>query len=439
MSDRDGTQIVTVVERLPPVRIDESRCITYDIISTGTPDRAGDVLVSKGCDTSEHRNYPVVLWNHGRSHDVLGTLPIGLALDKSGNYGVQVEDDAVYSFTKYSQSNPLAVQLFALQAENVLRGNSVAARPVLARELPRRLLPDKSSVRCFQYDHWVIHEYSKTPGPVNAESLTIRVEKGRVNGEPLHPILKGYLEPMCVAGKEWANGWNFSEKSASAYGDGGGGTLTKPPGDDDDEKKKKPKDEPDPTAPLKRPETAMNDDDDKKDKEKAALAQSEIEKAAKVKEEEEKKGGESRLPASKEVLKGLKPSVSLMASAMQAARDFRVSLAKSAENIEDEMTLVTLSEVEAHLENIEKACAETMIAKGLKEAPVALTGEVIKSQLAENKQVEVVVIKGYTEPPRLLKSLDSSSNVQVEELDPIAYAKYRRNLVASARRAGALN
>lgn len=404
--ERTGTENVSVVERLPHKQIDESRCMTLDVISTGTPDRMGDVLVSRGCLTNEHRTYPVILWNHGRSHDVLGTLPIGLAIDKSGNYGVIVDDDAVLAWSKYSQSNPLAVQLFALQAEGVLRGNSIGARPVKATELPRRTMPDKSLARCFQYDQWVLHEYSKTPGPVNAEALTIRVEKGRVNDEPIHPILKSYLEPMMVQGKEWANGWNFSKASE----DDSPQTPVQKSHEDS---------KPNPTAPLKRPESDMNDDKDDDDEKKKKDRP--VEKAAVVEDK------------TKEVVKSLKPTARAMASIMQAARDLRVAIAKSAEDVEDEMALAAILEIDGYLEKSEQTCAETLMAKGILEAPEPLTNEILKSSLTESKDISVVV-KGYGEFPRLFSTQKTMDKGTEENLDPVEVAKLNRKLAAMEAR-----
>lgn len=369
----------------------------------------GDVLVSRGCLTEEHRQYPVILWNHGRSHDVLGTLPIGLAVDKSGNYGVIVEDDVVLSWSKYSQTNPLAIQLFALQAEGVLRGNSIGARPVKSKELPRRTMPDKSLARCFQYDQWMLHEYSKTPGPVQPEALTIRVEKGRVNGEPIHPILKSYLEPMMVQGKEWANGWNFSKASEDVQP----ATI-----------QKSDKSEPDPTAPLKR-DKDMNDkdddkdDDDKKKKKDATVDKSEPTVAGATKKDD--------------VLKSLKPTTRAMASIMQAARDLRVAIAKAAEDVEDEMALAAILEIDGYLEKSEQTCAETMIAKGILEAPESLTNELLKSSLTESKDVSVVV-KGYTEFPRLFSTQKTVDKAMDDNLDPVEVAKLNRKLAAMEAR-----
>ena len=434
-ADRAATDRIVRVEQHAPKEIDTARCMTYDLISTPTPDRMGDVLLSSGCDVSQHREHPVILFNHGRSDDVFGQLPVGTAVDKGGNYGVTVRDDGVYSWSRYAQSSPFAMQLFALTAEGVLRGNSVAGDPVpgFTKELPRRKLFDGRLARCFQHNQWVLREFSKTPGPVNPEALTILVEKGRANGEALHPILKSSLAPLCLSTSEWANGWRFVDPEPTvakaeqtieqqvAYGN------KKLDDDDPNAKPGDPKAQPDPTA---KPKT---------DADTPAEAQ-----AMKC----ENCGGDhatASCPKHKEtdghtvVMKAMKPSLRVLAAAMQGARDYRAQLAKSVVDIEDESTLQTVAEIDGYLEHVERACYDTMLVKGVAaaDAPEVLTTEILKSQLAEDK-LAAVALKGYR--PLDLRLVDvaksAPESAAPSPIDPAEQARFRRTVTAAARRVG---
>lgn len=416
--ERPGTDRVVRIERQAPKDIDVSRCMTYDLISTGIPDRQGDILVSAGCDTSDHKLHPVILFNHGRSSDVFGQLPVGVAVDKSGNYGVTVEQDGVYSWTRYAQSSPFAMQLFALSAEGVLRGNSVAGDPVpgFTRELPRRKIYDGRLSRCFQHDKWVLREFSKTPAPVNQESLTILVEKGRANGERLHPILKSFLEPLCLTPTGLVNGHRFEKASAEEK--------------HDEEVERDPKERPDPAAPLKTdgapeiaPEIAT---------ETPAMTckhcGGDHDEATCEKREKDK-------PA---VEKALKPSLRVLAAAMQGARVYRAQLAKSVLDIEDEPTLSAVAEIDGYLEHVERACCDTMILKGVdaKDAPEVLTGDILKSQVADDK-LAGVALKGYRLPDlRLIDVAKSITESAPLPIDAAEQARFRRTLTTAARRVG---
>lgn len=391
-TERPGTELVRRVEIAAPKQIDTSLCMTYDLVSTSAADRMGDILVAAGCDTSEHRLHPVILFNHGRSGDAYGQLPIGTAVDKSGSYGVTVLEDGVYSWSRYAQSSPFAMQLFALTAEGVLRGNSVAGDPIpgFTKELPRRKLYDGRQSRCFQHNRWILREFSKTPGPVNPEALTILVEKGRANGEALNPILKSYLTPLCSRGPELVPGWRF-EKATGAMAmkcDHCGGEHA--------------------TADCK--ETA----EDRKKREDASAS----------------------------VEKAMKPTLKVMAAVMQLARDSRAVIAKAAaDELEDEMALATCSEADGYLEQIERACYETLIAKGIatEDAPAVVTAEIFKATTPD--KLPEIGIRGYRSPGRLVeihKAIPPTpAPTPALPVDPAELAQTRRLAASTLRRARA--
>src|SRR5262245_5015966 len=89
------------------------------IVSTETMDRERDILIAKGCDTSEHENNPIVLLNHRK--DWPG---IAQAQDPSGRYTVKAFDDHIESVNYFNQSSKLALQSFRLVESGALRGVS---------------------------------------------------------------------------------------------------------------------------------------------------------------------------------------------------------------------------------------------------------------------------------------------------------------------------
>lgn len=111
--------------------VDESAMSASNILATTVRDRQGDILETDGISLTAHRANPVVLWDHGRQH----TLPIGKTESPSGLYTVNRGNDVLTEKTYFSQSSPVAMQVFALIAEKTIRANSIGFRKILAKEL----------------------------------------------------------------------------------------------------------------------------------------------------------------------------------------------------------------------------------------------------------------------------------------------------------------
>jgi phage head maturation protease len=146
------------------------------VISTATPDRAGDVVVPAGLrNPAEYLKNPVVLWAHQRA-----TMPpVGTCVS------LEVEADRVIATTRFARGSAFSEELFRLYEQGVLRAWSIGFVPVHARVRPR----DADGRRGLRVETWDLLEYSAVPVPENPEALTLAVRKGLVRD----PRLRGWL------------------------------------------------------------------------------------------------------------------------------------------------------------------------------------------------------------------------------------------------------
>jgi hypothetical protein len=159
-----------------PLAIDAARRTVTAVITTPSPDRAGDVVVPSGlANVEEFLLNPVVLWAHQRTMPPIGTC---LSLD--------VQPQRVVAVTKFAANVPLADDVFRLYEQGVLRGWSVGL-------LPRRASP-RPGRRGVRIDEWDLLEYSAVPVPENPHALTLAVEKGLVTD----PRLRRFISRMCA-------------------------------------------------------------------------------------------------------------------------------------------------------------------------------------------------------------------------------------------------
>ena len=162
----------------PAVVVDSSKMIVRSVISTIEPDRAGDVVVPAGLrNADEYLRNPVVLWAHQRTLPPIGTCQ-----------HLEVLPDRIVAETKFSSSSPLALDVFRLYAEGVLRGWSIGF-------VPRRAAPLRRAGQ--RVEEWDLLEYSAVPIPENPRALTLAVRKGLIHDERLiswFDVLAGLVE-----------------------------------------------------------------------------------------------------------------------------------------------------------------------------------------------------------------------------------------------------
>ncbi len=158
--------------------VNESKCEVMSLISSPGEDRQGDILLPLGCDLTEYKTNPVVLFNHGKNW----ALPIAMALSDQGECTVQPREDGIYATSKFIQSNAFAMEVFDMCVKGYLRGWSVGfqAFPDGVKKVRNAQTGAVNTV----FERYKMFEYSATPTPVNAEALTVAVQKS------LSPLVK---------------------------------------------------------------------------------------------------------------------------------------------------------------------------------------------------------------------------------------------------------
>lgn len=225
---KSSGRLAFAVATRKPIEVDRGRMSVTAILSTGSADQQGDVVDPIGFHDHVHKANPVVFFDHRDSTDLSAKLPIGIAEDPSGNYTVRSVDlpdagPALVAETYFSRKSKLAEQVFDLVSEDMLRGTSVGFLPLAENGVP---VPGAVSVirkgrgpqdrGAYHFHEWVLSEYSHTPQPVNADALTVKIEK---SWGKWVPELRAKLEPYLVT---------KSRSTAAVRGFNGGRTVPKP-------------------------------------------------------------------------------------------------------------------------------------------------------------------------------------------------------------------
>ena len=166
------------------LKVDPSQMIVRAVISTNTPDRAGDIIVPAGLrNADEYLRNPVVLWAHQRALPPIGTCE-----------RLTIEPDRIIAETRFAPSSTFARDVFTLYAEGVLRGWSVGFVPAQVHPIPPSRAKSSGGV-C--YPEWDLLEYSAVPIPENPQALTLAVRKGLVKDADLrHWLVRDVLAAL---------------------------------------------------------------------------------------------------------------------------------------------------------------------------------------------------------------------------------------------------
>jgi hypothetical protein len=164
--------------------IHTNKMMVRSIISTIEPDRVGDIVVPKGIrNIDQFLQNPIVLWAHQRT-----LPPIGVCQH------LDVLPDRIVAETKFSSSSPLAMDVFRLYAEGILRGWSIGFVP--HRAFPVKKFQPESGMRI---EEWDLLEYSAVPIPENPQALTIAIQKGIVRDADLSDWFKLFVRQDILA------------------------------------------------------------------------------------------------------------------------------------------------------------------------------------------------------------------------------------------------
>jgi phage head maturation protease len=153
--------------------IDAGKMLVRSVITTGQPDRVGDVVVPTGLrNRDDYLVNPVVLWAHDRTR----VPPIGQC------DWLDVQPHRVVAQTRFAQGVRFAEDVFKLYEQGVLRGWSIGF-------LPRKTAPTLKHPAALEVREWDLLEYSAVPIPENPGALTLALQKGFVKDEQLRDWL----------------------------------------------------------------------------------------------------------------------------------------------------------------------------------------------------------------------------------------------------------
>lgn len=140
--------------------VDAEAMTVRAVLSTGTPDRVGDVLWPNGIELANFAKNPICLWQHDPAK------PIGRWADDKGRCTVAVEKNRVVGTVHLARSNALAREVYGLVQDGVVNAVSVGFRPL---EQPQA----NEHGGCF-FERWELLECSLVSVPCNAEALIER-------------------------------------------------------------------------------------------------------------------------------------------------------------------------------------------------------------------------------------------------------------------------
>lgn len=137
------------------------------VITTGDPDRAGDVVVPTGLrNVEDFLMNPVVLWAHNR----VSVPPIGVC------EWLDVQPHRVVAQTRFADGVPFAEDVFRLYEQRILKGWSIGFIPKRAVRRPST----NGKPAGLRVDEWDLLEYSAVPIPENPGAVTVALQKGLV-------------------------------------------------------------------------------------------------------------------------------------------------------------------------------------------------------------------------------------------------------------------
>jgi len=170
--------------------IGPERALTVTM-STGSPDRHGDILEPAGADLSAFRRNPVVLWAHRYDE-----FPIARA------DAVWVEGNQLAARVTFD-SRPFAQEARRLYAEGFLAAWSVGC-------LPRQwkvLHDEQGRFAGYHITAWELLELSAVPVPANPEALSRELRGGRIADgrlcKDIGDLLNAHPALAAAGGGQW--------------------------------------------------------------------------------------------------------------------------------------------------------------------------------------------------------------------------------------------
>lgn len=167
-------------------------------ISTPDEDRSDDIVEPTGILLERYTLNPVVFFDHGEEY----TLPIAKSVDGSGRLSIVADNDEVIATAFFSQSLPLARQVFELWDEKILSATSINFIPKAATVRPGTGRRDRPGMHVTS---WELLEWSIVGVPDNPYAVAKALDRGKLDGraieEPLLAMLKRFAPKTRAYGK----------------------------------------------------------------------------------------------------------------------------------------------------------------------------------------------------------------------------------------------
>lgn len=347
------------------------------IISTPTPDRVRDSMVSTGCKVTNYKKNPVVFWEHGFGGI---TKPIAKCEDPEGNLAISITSNAVLGVSYFTDKFLEAEQIFELIVDGFIRATSIRFDPIRASRIT------DGGEDYYQFDEWDLEEWSWVTVPCNPEAVNGVISKNRLAGRQIAaPILKS-LQNVLPERAVIVRGWNLNPPEIKTMPVDDDKSKIDPPVETDEQKK---------TAKAAADKLIKDAEDAKRAKELADQ------------EEKPKSVDMSLLPYGQQVLHTAFKSFNDFLQGLEAA-------IKPVENAKVKQGLTGfLEEAKSHSALLEGVYTEAYP----DESPLAYTPEqsdpndVLKSFIAGSKNQQLV-LKGLTSR---LRNLTKSKNLEEVE------------------------
>lgn len=200
---KSGLALSVAPEQLVPPELDLTKCCVTCHVVTPAIDRQGEIVDPMGGNYENYARNPVVFFDHRLSYE----LPIAMCREAPGApLEVYPEDGRVVSKHYFDQKDKTSMQMFRCIENGWLNGLSVGFDPVPGYMKPIGMRPDGKG-KAYHYLRWQDLEHSHTPLGVNPETLTIAVQKGKVGGETMLPMIVKSFTELSLPTPAYANGW----------------------------------------------------------------------------------------------------------------------------------------------------------------------------------------------------------------------------------------
>lgn len=174
----------------------ERAAIRY--VSTRDEDRDHEILVPKGCDLSEFKLAPHVLWGHNYSEPPIGS-----------DEWIEADEQGLLAKTRFAQT-PRGEEIWTLVRDGHLRTSSVGFVPMeyVERDGPgwTEVTKKLGKTWAVELDHfasvnriytkWLLLEHSDVSVPANPNALTVAIGKGlKLSDDLLKQLMVDLPEP----------------------------------------------------------------------------------------------------------------------------------------------------------------------------------------------------------------------------------------------------